>query len=106
MILDFLVESCKEGMIKEGKAHYFTGEKDLVLTSEELNSRLMKLNPPLAETLKVEANVFTSNDLIKFENDMVHIPDWDLFITQLDSFYTVALLVEDDIEDDFIDDEG
>lgn len=91
MIIDCIVESCKERMKRNGKGHYFTGERDVKLSMEDLSARITRLHAPLLNTLSIEMNVFKRNDLIRTFNGMAFIPDWDVFITQLDSFYEVSI---------------
>ncbi len=92
MILNEMIELCKNEMIAEGKENYFTGEKNILITYDDLKKRIGNLNDEYIKTLDMEFKVFKSNQILRTAHSgQITIPDWDLFITQLDSFTIVRI---------------
>lgn len=89
MILKEMIDLCKEEMIKAGKGACFTGEKNILMTYEQLHERLKDLDYEYPKTLEIELNVFQNNRLIITSGENIIIPDWDFLITQIDSFTIV-----------------
>lgn len=82
-----------------------TGEKNLLLQKDELIKKVKSINPNYIEVIETESNIFERQGLFtRYCNEsrqiVFEIPDWDMFISAVDAFYTVCYAPESEEEEE------
>ena len=81
-----------------------THEKNLLLSKCELINKVKAINPDYIEVMETEAKIFVRQGLfrgyIEGNKIMFEIPDWDKFISAINSFYEVCYKPYEGEDDD------